>query len=244
MYLRIFLSVACLSLMTASEADAQLFRRFRARTAQPQQYAPPAGYSQNGYQGRPTATPRPRQTRPTMYVRRSDGSVVPYYPNNVQAAATQPQRTLNNRQSVAERAKQARAANAESNFATTEGQLTAVRPPATYQRRVGNTYQQPTPQLASQPQTDVAPVGVSVLTEPTLGSISPATPMPQASVSPTVDVASSIPVSSAATNPAPRGLSLSLEEDVVPASANTPVGSTSVLEPAGQESFSVLETIE
>ena len=81
----------------------------------------------------------------------------------------------------------------------------------------------------------------------TLGSIKPATPMPQASVSSTVEPASqasSIPVNPAATNPAPSGLSLSLEDDVVPASAEVPVELPSMEEPASQQTFSVLETID
>ena len=82
-------------------------------------------------------------------------------------------------------------------------------------------------------------------TDTTLGSIAPAKPMPQASVSSPVDPVSSIPVSSVATNPAPTGLSLSLsDDDVVPASAEIPVESPSMQEPTGTKTFSVLESIE
>ena len=77
------------------------------------------------------------------------------------------------------------------------------------------------------------------------GLITPATPMPQALTSLTIDSASSIPVSSSATNPVPTGLSLSSPLDaVVPASANVPVESSSVAQPSDQETFSVLESIE
>ena len=83
MVLRILLGVACLSLLHASQAEAQLFRRFRAQPQpryqpQPQQYAPQPAAPQNGFQGRLTASPRNRP----VYVRRADGSVVLYSPNN------------------------------------------------------------------------------------------------------------------------------------------------------------------
>lgn len=268
MFLRILLGVACLSLMTASESEAQLFRRRLApRITQPQvqprQYTPPTGYSQNGYQGRPSATPRPtaaqRQTTAQrsqpIYVRRPDGSVVLYYPaNNTQVAANQAQKQVQVPRPP------------QTKISSTVGQLQAVNPQARVQRNVSSTYLSPTVKLTSPktnfvaprqavaapqqtvavPQRAVAPVGISVInqqpvTETTVGSISPATPMPQAS---TIDPASSIPVTTAATNPAPSGLSLSQANNVVPASADVEVQTPSADPESGQKTFSVLETIE
>ena len=277
MFLRILLGVACLSLMTASSAEAQLFRRLfpprivqprpqfqqprpqlqqpqlqqqRPQLQQPQQQRPqqqrpqlqrpqqqrPQVYSQNGYQGRPSASPRYRQ----MYVRRPDGSVVRYYPNNngriVQNPGGNAQVVRTPQQQDA--ARLATQANSNSRLTTTEGQLQAVRPPATVQRRVLNVYQQPVPSVAASAGRSVDPVGVSVMnqrtTDATVDSISPATPMPQASVASTVNSASSIPTttSSVPTNPAPYALSLSLSDDAAPASAELPVESSSVEEPA------------
>ena len=249
MFLRILLGVACLSLLTASEAEAQLFRRrFAPRQAQQQQYAPRAAYSQNGYQGRLTATPRTRQ----MYIRRSDGSVVPYYPANTpQATANRNRQTLAqiaNRQQQVDAARLAQqqqaAAQLQSRLATTEGQLEAVVPPTPQlQRRLSSVYQSPPVEPAA-PQASVAPVGVSVVNasgnQTSLDSISPAVSMPQAS---TIDPASSIPVSTAATNPAP-GLTLSAPGEVVSASATVPVETPSSDLETGQETFSVLEKME
>ena len=79
-------------------------------------------------------------------------------------------------------------------------------------------------------------------------SILPAIEMPEAIVS-LGEPASSIPISSAPTNPAPRGLSLSLDDDdLVPASAEVEVEpateAEAVLDSNGKKTFSVLETIE
>lgn len=212
---KILMFVACASLLSTSQAEAQIFRRFRV-PPQPQRYVP--SYPQNGYQGRLTAV----QSRQPVNIRRADGSVVRYFPNNrvqqpVQTQNFPQQRRIVSRPSLPRQV-------ASSNTRPVQGQLIAV---------------QPTP-------TTVVPVGVSALKGTNQGkaatSILPATSMPEASLARTAEKpASSIPVSNSITNPVPQGLSLSLADDVVvPASADVPVNSM----PEKSEAFSVLEFIE
>ena len=259
MILRIILGVACLSLLNASQAEAQLFRRFRAQPQpqpryqpQPQRYAPRTVAPQNGYQGRLTASQRSRP----VYVRRADGSVVAYYPNIAQQP-TQVQRQLVQRPQAPTQVQPN--GRPRPNIAAVQGRLVPVRPTAQVPRPSNNVYLRPTVQPPA-----VAPVGVSVLNQPqtqlqaqaqpqtgaqkVADSITPATKMPEAAVT-LGEPASSIPVNTAATNPAPKGLSLSLDdEDIVPASANVDVEPTPaadvVLDSNGKETFSVLETID
>ena len=144
-----------------------------------------------------------------------------------------------------------------------QGQLIPVRPTTQIPRQFGNAYLR---------LPAVAPVGISVLNQTRLqaqqlqaqqtqaqqtqaqqlqtlnNSILPAIEMPEAIVS-LGEPASSIPISSAPTNPAPRGLSLSLDDDdLVPASAEVEVEpateAEAVLDSNGKKTFSVLETIE
>ena len=212
---KILMFVACASLLSTSQAEAQIFRRFRV-PPQPQRYVPSS--PQNGYQGRLTAV----QSRQPVNIRRADGSVVRYFPNNrvqqpVQTQNFPQQRRIVSRPSLPRQV-------ASSNTRPVQGQLIAV---------------QPTP-------TTVVPVGVSALKGTNQGkaatSILPATSMPEASLARTAEKpASSIPVSNSITNPVPQGLSLSLADDVVvPASADVPVNSM----PEKSEAFSVLEFIE
>ena len=275
--LRILLGVACLSLLNASQAEAQLLRRLRVQpqpqpqryapqpqryAPQPQRYAPqpqryvPQPVTQNGYQGRLTASQRSRP----VYVRRPDGSVVPYYPNT--ARVQRPQAQLN---PVQVRAAAVANGQLRPNIATTQGQLIPVRPTVQPQPQFSNVrlrsaFQRPATTAG------VAPVGVSVLSQPqpqlqpqpqalsqpkaekkVVSSIAPATAMPEATMS-LGEPASSIPVNTAATNPAPTGLSLSLDNDIAPASADVDVEPTpaadAILDSNGQETFSVLETID
>ena len=221
MVLRILLGVACLSLLHASQAEAQLFRRFRAQPQpryqpQPQQYAPQPAAPQNGFQGRLTASPRNRP----VYVRRADGSVVLYSPNNTAQQQAQAQRARA-QQAQVQRAqvrpnpvqRQVAAANSQRqpNIVTAQGQLVPVRPTLQPQRRPNSVYLQP----AVPPTVAVAPVGVSVLNQPqttqppiqppaapVASSILPATAMPEAIVA-SPEPASSIPIDTAATNPEP-----------------------------------------
>ena len=137
-------------------------------------------------------------------------------------------------------------------IAAVQGKLVPVGPTAQVRRSSNNAYLRPTTQPPA-----VAPVGVSVLNQPQLqaqtkadkiaDSITPATEMPEAVVT-LGEPASSIPINTAATNPVPKGLSLSLDDDIVPASANVDVEPTPaadvILDSNGQETFSVLETID
>ena len=154
-----------------------------------------------------------------------------------------------------------------------QGQLIPVRPTTQIPRQFGNAYLR----LPVVQPPAVAPVGISVLNQTRLeaqqlqaqqlqaqqtqaqqtqaqqlqtlnNSILPAIEMPEAIVS-LGEPASSIPISSAPTNPAPRGLSLSLDDDdLVPASAEVEVEpateAEAVLDSNGKKTFSVLETIE
>ena len=212
---KILMFVACASLLSTSQAEAQLFRRFRV-PPQPQRYVPV--YPQNGYQGRLTAV----QSRQPVYIRRADGYVVRYFPNNRVQQPVQPQNFPQQRRIVSRPSLPRQVAS--SNTRPVQGQLIAV---------------QPTP-------TTVVPVGVSALKGTNQGkaatSILPATSMPEASLARTAEKpASSIPVSNSITNPVPQGLSLSLADDaVVPASADVPVNSM----PEKSQAFSVLEFIE
>ena len=94
-------------------------------------------------------------------------------------------------------------------------------------------------------------MGISVLNQPqaetAVGSISAAIRMPEATIVSTQS-ASSIPVSNTVTNPVPKGLSLSLDKDVAPASANVAVeptpGADANVDSNGKKTFSVLETID
>ena len=255
MILRILLGVACLSLLNASQAEAQLFRRFRAQPQpryqpQPQQrYVPQTVAPQNGYQGRLTAS---QQSRP-VYVRRTDGSVVAYYPNNAQQPTQIQRQLVQLPQAPAQVQSNGRP---RPNIAAVQGQLVPVRPTVQVPPP-NNVYLRPTVQPPA-----VAPIGVSVLNQPQLqtqtqpqtgaekfaDSITPATEIPEAAVT-LGESDSSIPVNTAATNPAPKGLSLSLDdEDIVPASANLDVEPTPaadvILDSNGKETFSVLETID
>ena len=205
---RILLVVVGLSLLTASQAEAQLFRRFRAQP-QPQyrpQYQPRPSYRRPaGYQGRLTAS---QPSRPT-FIRRADGSVVRYFPNHNVRQSTQVQQLPQPKRTPAVVKLDQSSNNRKSNIATAQGQLTPVRANSTF----------------------TTPVGIANLNKPkqptVVSSISPAIPMPQASVE--VEVVETtpnsvvpIPVSSVATNPIPKGLSLSLSDDVVSASADVP----------------------
>lgn len=148
-----------------------------------------------------------------------------------------------------------------------QGQLIPVRPTTQIPRQFGNAHLR----LPVVQPPAVAPVGISVLNQTRLqaqqtqaqqnqaqqlqtlnNSILPAKEMPEAIVS-LGEPASSIPISSAPTNPAPRGLSLSLDDDdLVPASAEVEVEieiepateAEAVLDSNGKKTFSVLETIE
>ena len=212
---KILMFVACASLLSTSQAEAQIFRRFRV-PPQPQRYVP--SYPQNGYQGPLTAAP----SRQPVYIRRADGSVVRYFPNNHVQQPVQTQNFPQQRRIVSSPSVPRQVAS--SNTRPVQGQLIAV---------------QPTP-------TTVVPIGVSALKGTNQGqaatSIFPATSMPEASLAITAEKpASSIPVSNSITNPVPRGLSLSLADDaVVPASADVPVNSM----PEKSQDFSVLEFIE
>lgn len=282
MILRILLGVACLSLLNASQAEAQLFRRLRgqpqpqpqyqpqaqpryqaqtqpryqprAQQAQPQRYVTPqTGNTQNGYQGQLTASSQ--RNRP-VYLRRADGSVVRYYPNNTQRAVTrgrsgQAQLKPGQNPAVAATGNQRQpSGKAQPNLVTTQGQLTAVRPPAQPQQQLSSVYRVPDTALTAKP-VEAAPVGISVLNQPNsetvVGSIAPAAAMPEATMS-QPDPASSIPISTAATNPAPTGLSLSLADDIVPASAEVAVepspAAGEISDTNGEKTFSVLETID
>ena len=214
---KILMFVACASLLSTSQAEAQLFRRFRV-PPQPQRYVPV--YPQNGYQGRLTAV----QSRQPVYIGRADGSVVRYFPNN---RVQQPVQTQNfpQQQRIVSSPSLPRQV-ASSNTRPIQGQLIAV---------------QPTPA-----PTTVVPIVVSALKGTNQGqaatSIFPATSMPEASLAITAEKpASAIPVNDNITNPVPQGLSLSLADDaVVPASADVPVNSM----PEKSQDFSVLEFIE
>ena len=272
MMLRILLGVACLSLLNTSQAEAQLFRRLRVQPqpqpqpqyvirppsqpryqAQPQRYAPQATNSQaqNGYQGQLTATPR--TTRP-IYLRRADGSIVRYYPNNTQQPKTQarpqvrPTLTLNQTRAVAASQAIPRLPAPTRPIAANQGQF-VVRPTLQQPPRLISSVYRPT--VAQPAVVPTVPVGVSALKQPktenVIAAISPASAMPEAKMS-VPAVASSIPVNTAATNPAPSGLSLSAPNEVVPASAEMEIqpspAASDVLGAIEEKSFSVLESIE
>ena len=190
---RILLFVACLSLLTASKAEAQLFRRllapqppyqvrpqfrtqpqfrvqpqYRAQPqvrTQPQQYRQqPTGYYQNGYQGRLTAS---KPSRP-LYVRRSDGSVVAYYRNQpTQTAQAQLQRNAQLDEANRARQAQIQAPPAGSNLVTTQGELTPVQRTTSVQPQLGSSYRPPLQAATTPVGTPVGiPNGASVLSEP------------------------------------------------------------------------------
>ena len=248
----------------------QVQSRFQPQQ-QPQRYVPQRVAPQNGYQGRLTAS-QPQ----SAYVRRPDGLVGRYaaqQPTQVQRVQvpTQVQRVQVPTQ--IQRFPTARLSPAQTQAVATtnrqlrpnvvQGQLIPVRPTTQIPRQFGNAYLR----LPVVQPPAVAPVGISVLNQTRLeaqqlqaqqtqaqqlqtlnNSILPAIEMPEAIVS-LGEPASSIPISSAPTNPAPRGLSLSLDDDdLVPASAEVEVEpateAEAVLDSNGKKTFSVLETIE
>ena len=273
MILRILLGVTCLLLLNVSQAEAQLLRRWRGQPQpqfqpqpqyrqpqpqyrqpqpqyrQPQRNAPQAVAPQNGFQGQLTASQRSRP----VYVRRSDGSVVRYYRN----AAQQPTRT----QTVQIRPTQVQPVRPVLNPAqaqavagvngrpqgvvTVQGQLTPSQSLTQAQPPIANT----TIVHPTNAATAVAPAGISVLNRPqaetAVGSISAATTMPEAEIT-SSQSASSIPVSNTPTNPVPKGLSLSLDNNVAPASADVDIEPTPAadVDSNGKQTFSVLETID